>query len=106
MEIKEAQKLVDKWITTIGKRYFSVLTNTCILSEEVGEFSSLIAREYGEQSFKKGQKPQDIKAEISDELADVLWVTICLANQLDIDLEEAFVKNIEKKTKRDVDRHF
>jgi len=101
MTIKEAQQEVDQWIKTIGVRYFSELTNMAILTEEVGELARIIARTYGDQSFKKS----DLEKNIGDEMADVLWVLICLANQTGIDLTEAFKKNMEKKTKRDKDRH-
>lgn len=101
MEIKELQSEVDKWINTIGVRYFNELTNMAILTEEVGEVSRIISRKYGEQSFKKGEE----NADLGDELADVMWVLICLANQTGVDLEDAIKKNIEKKTKRDIDRH-
>jgi len=101
MTILEAQQKVDHWIKTLGVRYFSELTNMAILSEEVGEVARIISRKYGEQSIKKS----DDKAELKDELADVLWVLICLANQTGIDLEEAFKQNIEKKTRRDSTRH-
>ena len=100
LTIKEAQQQVDEWIKTIGVRYFSELTNMAILTEEVGELARIMARKYGDQSFKKDEKDS-----LSDEMADVLWVLICLANQTGIDLEEALVKNIEKKTIRDKDRH-
>lgn len=99
--LKEAQLKVDQWIRTYGVRYFNELTNMAILTEEVGEVAKIMARKYGEQSFKK----EDEKASLSDEMADVLWVLICLANQTGIDLTEAFYKNIEKKTTRDKDRH-
>ena len=99
--INEAQKMVDDWIKTIGVRYFSELTNMTILTEEVGELARIIARKYGDQSFKKSDENYDL----GDEMADVLWVLICLANQTGIDLNEAFLKNIEKKTLRDKDRH-
>lgn len=99
--IKQAQKKVDEWIKTHGVRYFSELTNMAILSEEVGEVARIISREYGEQSFKKKEKDK----KLSDELADVLFVLICLANQTGVDLEKAFEKNMEKKTKRDHKRH-
>jgi NTP pyrophosphatase (non-canonical NTP hydrolase) len=99
--ITEAQKMVDNWIKTIGVRYFSELTNMAILTEEVGELARIMARKYGDQSFKKS----DEKYELGDEMADVLWVLICLANQTGVDLNEAFLKNIEKKTLRDKDRH-
>lgn len=101
MEIKEAQEKVDKWIKTIGVRYFSELTNLGILMEEVGELSRLMVRKYGEQSFKESDKGKDL----GDEMADVLWVLICLANQTGIDLTEALEKNFEKKNLRDATRH-
>jgi NTP pyrophosphatase (non-canonical NTP hydrolase) len=99
--LTEAQKMVDNWIKTIGVRYFSELTNMAILTEEVGELARIIARKYGDQSYKKS----DEKYELGDEMADILWVLICLANQTGIDLNEAFLKNLEKKTKRDKERH-
>ncbi len=99
--LKEAQETVDHWIKTIGVRYFNELTNTAILMEEVGELARLMARTYGEQSFKESDKNR----ELGDEMADVLWVLICLANQTGVDLTEAFHKNMEKKTVRDADRH-
>jgi NTP pyrophosphatase (non-canonical NTP hydrolase) len=99
--INEAQKMVDNWIKTIGVRYFSELTNMTILTEEVGELARIIARKYGDQSFKKSDENYDL----GDEMADILWVLICLANQTGIDLNEAFLKNIEKKTLRDKERH-
>ena len=101
MTIKEAQQEVDKWIKTYGVRYFNELTNMAILTEEVGEVARIIARTYGEQSFKK----TDHENNLADEMADVFWVLICLANQTGINLEEAFQKNIDKKTKRDAKRH-
>jgi NTP pyrophosphatase (non-canonical NTP hydrolase) len=101
MEIKEAQNIVDKWINEVGVRYFSELTNMAILTEEVGEVARVIARRYGEQSEKESDKNKDL----GDELADVLFVLICLANQTGVDLEEALKKNLEKKTKRDGERH-
>lgn len=101
ISIPEAQKQVDQWIKTIGVRYFSELTNMAILSEEVGELARIMARKYGDQSFKKTEQEYDL----GDEMADVLWVLICLANQTGIDLNEAFLKNMEKKTFRDKDRH-
>jgi NTP pyrophosphatase (non-canonical NTP hydrolase) len=101
MTIEEAQKQVDDWIKTYGVRYFSELTNMVILTEEVGELARVIARTYGEQSFKKS----DEKANLGDEMADVLWVLICLANQTSINLTEAFEKNMQKKTNRDNTRH-
>ncbi len=99
--IEEAQQEVDRWIKTVGVRYFSELTNMAILTEEVGEVARIIARRYGEQSFKESDKNRDL----SDEMADVLWVLLCLANQTGVDLTEAFRRNIEKKTLRDKDRH-
>ena len=101
MEIKEAQHLVDKWIKTMGIRYFNELTNTAILMEEVGEVARIMARQYGEQSFKKS----DTEFNLADEMADVLFVLICLANQTGIDLTDALEKNMEKKSIRDADRH-
>ncbi|NOK86095.1 MAG: pyrophosphatase [Chloroflexi bacterium AL-W] len=101
MTIQEAQHTVDQWITTIGVRYFSELTNTAILMEEVGEVARIMARQYGEQSFKTS----DEAVNLADEMADVMFVLICLANQCGIDLEEAFQKNLAKKTKRDATRH-
>ena len=100
MKIKEAQERVDAWIKEYGVRYFNELTNMAILTEEVGEVARIMARQYGEQSFKKNEK-----CELADELADVLWVLICIANQTGIDLTEAFEKNLDKKTKRDNKRH-
>ena len=105
MTIKDAQQLVDQWIQTIGVRYFNELTNMAILSEEVGEVARLISRLYGEQSFKKPEQALDAKAKLGDEMADVLFVLICLANQTEIDLEAALRNNLEKKTKRDAERH-
>ncbi len=101
MRIKEAQQAVDSWIKKYGVRYFSELTNTAILMEEVGEVARIMARTYGEQSNKK----KDKKHKLNEELADVLFVLICLANQTGIDLEKALVNNLEKKTKRDKERH-
>jgi len=101
MTIKETQEQVDNWIKTIGVRYFSELTNMTILTEEVGELARIMARTYGDQSFKKS----DMDKNLADEMADVLWVLICLANQTGVDLTEAFEKNFEKKTIRDRDRH-
>ncbi len=101
MTIEEAQKIVDQWINTTGVRYFNELTNTAILMEEVGEVARIMARTYGEQSFKKSDESHDL----GDELADVLFVLICLANQTGIDLTEALQKNLEKKNIRDADRH-
>lgn len=105
MRISSYQQLVDEWIKTIGVRYFSELTNMAILTEEVGEVSRLIARIYGEQSFKTPMSPEEQKEKLADELADVIWVISCLANQTGIDLEDAINKNIEKKTNRDFLRH-
>ncbi len=101
MEIKEAQNLVDQWIKTNGIRYFNELTNMAILTEEVGEVARIIARKYGEQSFKN--KEEEIN--LADELADVLFVIICLANQTGVDLTDALDKNLAKKTNRDKERH-
>lgn len=101
MKISEAQETVDKWIKTYGVRYFSELTNMAILTEEVGELARVMARKYGDQSFKK----EDLNVDMADEMADILWVLVCLANQTGIDLEQAFAKNMEKKTKRDSERH-
>jgi NTP pyrophosphatase (non-canonical NTP hydrolase) len=101
MTIKKAQEIVDEWVNTIGVRYFNELTNTAILTEEVGELASIMARRYGEQSEKESDKDKDL----ADEMADVLFVLICLANQTGIDLTEAMKKNLEKKTKRDLTRH-
>ncbi len=101
MTIEEAQKIVDDWIQNNGVRYFNELTNMAMLTEEVGEVARIIARKYGEQSFKDSDKGK----ELSDELADVLFVLICLANQTNIDLTDALRKNLEKKTSRDKDRH-
>jgi NTP pyrophosphatase (non-canonical NTP hydrolase) len=99
--LQDAQQQVDLWIRTIGVRYFSELTNMAILTEEVGELARIMARTYGDQSFKKS----DLGKNLADEMADVLWVLICLANQTGVNLTEAFVKNLEKKNKRDADRH-
>ena len=101
MTIKEAQQAVDQWIKEYGVRYFSELTNMVILTEEVGELARVMARKYGDQSFKAGEKEN-----LGDEMADVLWVLICLANQTGVDLTEAFAKNMEKKTSRDRERHW
>lgn len=101
MTIKEAQDQVDVWIKTYGVRYFSELTNMAILTEEVGELARVMARKYGDQSFKKNETADHL----GDEMADVLWVLICLANQTGISLTEAFARNMEKKTLRDGDRH-
>ncbi|RLD76283.1 MAG: pyrophosphatase [Bacteroidetes bacterium] len=101
MTIREAQNIIDQWINTTGVRYFNELTNTSILMEEVGEVARIMARKYGEQSFKEGEDDKDL----ADEFADVLFVLICLANQTGVDLTDALKKNLEKKTKRDADRH-
>ena len=101
MDIKEAQQQVDHWIKTVGVRYFSELTNMAILTEEVGELASIMARKYGDQSFKESDKNKDL----ADEMADVLWVLICLANQTGVDLTMALEKNFEKKNLRDANRH-
>lgn len=98
--IKEAQQMVDEWIKTYGVRYFSELTNMAVLTEEIGEMARVMARQYGEQSFKPGEK-----ANLGDEMADVLWVLLCIANQTGVDLTEELRKNIEKKTRRDNQRH-
>ena len=98
--IREAQKMVDDWIKTYGVRYFSELTNMAVLTEEVGELARIMATKYGDQSFKEGEKH-----DLGDEMADVLWVLMCLANQTGVDLTEALKKNIEKKTSRDKNRH-
>ena len=101
MEIKEAQKLVDKWIQTVGVRYFNELTNMAMLTEEVGEVARIIARRYGEQSEKESDKAKNL----GDEMADELFVLICLANQTGVDLEDALQRNLEKKSIRDAERH-
>lgn len=101
MTIQQAQTMIDRWIKTTGIRYFNELTNTAILMEEVGEVARIMARKYGEQSFKKS----DEEVNLADEMADVLFVLMCLANQTGIDLTNALEKNLEKKTIRDIDRH-
>jgi NTP pyrophosphatase (non-canonical NTP hydrolase) len=101
LTIAQAQELVDQWIKTVGVRYFNELTNMTILMEEVGELARIMARTYGEQSFKESDKGKDL----GDEMADVLWVLICLANQTGVDLTQALQKNFEKKNIRDLDRH-
>jgi len=101
MTIEEAQAQVDHWIKTYGVRYFNELTNMAILTEEVGEVARIISRKYGEQSFKESDKDKDL----GDEMADVLWVLLCLANQTGVDLTKAFERNLEKKTLRDKERH-
>ena len=103
--ISDAQKTVDNWVKTIGIRYFSELTNMAILTEEVGEVARLMARIYGDQSFKTAEKAATAHADLADEMADVLFVLICLANQTGIDLTAALEKNLQKKTIRDRDRH-
>lgn len=99
--ISEAQQLVDDWIKTVGVRYFNELTNTAILMEEVGELARIMARKYGEQSFKESDKDVNM----ADEMADILWVLICLANQTGVDLTDALLKNFDKKNIRDINRH-
>ncbi|WP_372932049.1 nucleotide pyrophosphohydrolase [Mariniphaga sediminis] len=99
--LNKAQEMVDQWIKTVGVRYFSELTNMAVLTEEVGELARIMARKYGDQSFKKS----DEKYDLADEMADILWVLVCLANQTGVDLNEAFVKNLEKKSARDKTRH-
>jgi NTP pyrophosphatase (non-canonical NTP hydrolase) len=101
MQIREAQQQVDQWIKTVGVRYFSELTNMAILTEEVGEVARIICRKYGDQSFKESDKDKNL----ADEMADVLWVLICLANQTGVDLTDALQKNFEKKNMRDASRH-
>ncbi len=101
ISLTEAQKIVDEWINTIGVRYFSELTNMVILTEEVGELARIISRKFGDQSFKSHEGSDNL----ADELADILWVVICLANQTGVDLNEAFLKNLEKKNTRDKERH-
>ena len=101
MTIQQAQDTIDQWIKTTGVRYFNELTNTAILMEEVGEVARIMSRKYGEQSFKESDKQVDL----ADEMADVLWVLICLANQTGVNLTDALEKNLDKKTKRDADRH-
>jgi NTP pyrophosphatase (non-canonical NTP hydrolase) len=105
MTIQEAQQTVDEWIKTIGIRYFNELTNTAILMEEVGEVARLMARIYGEQSFKKTEQAENAPAQLADEMADVLFVLICLANQTGVDLDKALKANLLKKTQRDATRH-
>lgn len=100
MTIEEAQKQVDSWIKEYGVRYFSELTNMAVLTEEVGEMARVMARKYGDQSFKEGEKDN-----LDDEIADVLWVLLCIANQTGVDLTQAFARNLEKKTQRDRTRH-
>ena len=101
MTIQEAQQQVDEWIKTVGVRYFSELTNMAILTEEVGELARIMARKYGDQSFKESDKDKNL----ADEMADVLWVMLCLANQTGVNLTEALQRNFEKKNARDAERH-
>lgn len=105
MTITEAQQQVDAWINSTGVRYFNELTNMAILTEEVGEVARLMSRLYGEQSFKRGEEPHTTGTGLADELADVLWVLLCIANQTGVNLTDALQKNFDKKTARDVDRH-
>ncbi|MFT4686774.1 MAG: NTP pyrophosphatase (non-canonical NTP hydrolase) [Neolewinella sp.] len=105
MQLSEAQKIVDQWITTIGVKYYGELTNTAILMEETGEVARLMARMYGEQSFKNPADAETAQDDLADEFADVLFVLICLANQTGVDLTDALRKNLDKKTKRDAVRH-
>ena len=105
MTIQEAQQQVDQWIQSYGGGYFSELTNLGVLMEEVGELSRWMVRHYGDQSFKTSEKQQDVHAAMQDEMADILWVLLCLSNQMNIDLTTALQQNIEKKTDRDKDRH-
>ena len=105
MTIKDYQDQVDQWIKTIGVRYFSELTNMAILTEEVGELARIMSRTYGEQSWKTPTSDTEAKAKLADELADVLWVLTCLANQTGVDLTEAVNRNLDKKTQRDLNRH-
>lgn len=105
MNLNEYQQKVDDWIKTHGVRYFEEKTNTLLLVEEVGEFARLIARQYGEQSFKSSENENEIKMQLEDELADILFVTVCLANQMGMDLEKIIQRNFNKKTNRDAERH-
>lgn len=105
MTIKEAQQQVDQWIQNIGGGYFSELTNLGILTEEVGEMARWIVRKYGDQNLKESEKQTDIKEAIEDEMTDILWVLICMANQMQIDLTTGLQKNIQKKSERDKNRH-
>ncbi len=105
MTLEKLQETVDDWIKTYGVRYFAETTNTIVLMEEVGEFSRLIARVYGEQSFKRKEDEQGAMNNIAEELGDILFVITCLANQMDLDLSDIMAKNLDKKTKRDHDRH-
>lgn len=99
--LQDTQQMVDNWIKTYGVKYFDELTNMAILTEEVGELARIMARQYGQQSFKQNEK----KAKLADEIADIFWVLICIANQTGVNMEEAFLKNIEKKSRRDKYRH-
>ena len=105
MTLSQLQKQIDDWITTYGVRYFDEMTNLALLVEEVGELSRLLARRYGEQSFKAGREPKDIQEDIANEMCDVLFVLTCLANQTGVDMESAMKRNLEKKTQRDHKRH-
>jgi NTP pyrophosphatase (non-canonical NTP hydrolase) len=105
LTLAELQRQVDQWITTVGVRYFDPMTNMAILAEEVGEVARLMARLHGEQSFKAAERDRDHQADLADEMADVLWVLMALANQTGVDLEAAFRRNLDKKTRRDADRH-
>jgi NTP pyrophosphatase (non-canonical NTP hydrolase) len=105
LTLQQCQQLTDEWITSIGVRYYTELTNVAVLMEEVGEMARLFARAYGDQSFKKGAEPADLKLALADEMADVLFVLVCLANQTGIDLTDAFRRTLEKKTQRDRERH-
>jgi len=105
MTIQEAQDKIDEWIREYGVRYFSELTNMILLTEEVGELSRLVAREFGEQSFKEGEETDSVKERMADEMADIFFVLGCLANQMGIDLSQAIEKNLDKKTSRDSERH-
>jgi NTP pyrophosphatase (non-canonical NTP hydrolase) len=105
MTITEMQQQTDSWIKQYGVRYFDVLTNIALLMEEVGEFARITARVYGEQSFRVGTEPADPRAMLADEMADILFVLTCMANQMDINLEQALIDNLKKKTGRDKDRH-
>lgn len=105
MTLSELQQQIDTWINQYGVRYYNELTNTTLLMEEVGEFSRLAARVFGEQSFKPGTEPIDTKEALADELADIMFVLVCLANQMHIDLDDAILQNLQKKTQRDKDRH-
>jgi len=105
MTIQEAQTTVDHWINTVGIRYYGELTNMAVLTEEVGEVARLMSRIYGEQSFKRSEDAEDAPARLADEMADVLFVLICLANQTGVDLQEALHRNLAKKTIRDANRH-